>query len=276
MSGNIRFVRYSLVYIVLAVLAAAMMFPLIYTFLQSVMTPEQSSQYPPSFLPDSLYFDSMLSVFQLIPVGRFIGNSFLIATAIMVGQVLIAGMAAYAFVYISFPGKKIWFAMFLATMMIPWEVTIIPNYLTVKSWGWLDSYQGLVVPFLASAFGVFMMRQYFMQLPRELFEAAKMDGSGHIRHFVMIVLPLSRPVLASLSVYVFLNSWNMYLWPLLITNSDMMRTVQIGIGMLQFEEMTTWNIVLAGVTVVLLPSLLLLVLGLKQLVRGITAGAVKG
>lgn len=276
MSGNIRFVRYSLVYIVLAVLAAAMMFPLIYTFLQSVMTPEQSSQYPPSFLPDSLYFDSMLSVFQLIPVGRFIGNSFLIATAIMVGQVFIAGMAAYAFVYISFPGKKIWFAMFLATMMIPWEVTIIPNYLTVKSWGWLDSYQGLVVPFLASAFGVFMMRQYFMQLPRELFEAAKMDGSGHIRHFVMIVLPLSRPVLASLSVYVFLNSWNMYLWPLLITNSDMMRTVQIGIGMLQFEEMTTWNIVLAGVTVVLLPSLLLLVLGLKQLVRGITAGAVKG
>ena len=115
-----------------------------------------------------------------------------------------------------------------------------------------------------------------MQLPRELFEAAKIDGSGHIRHFVQIVLPLSRPVLASLSVYVFLNAWNMYLWPLLITNSDMMRTVQIGIGMLQFEEMTTWNIVLAGVTVVLLPSLLLLVLGLKQLVRGITAGAVKG
>lgn len=276
MSFRARNIQHLCVYLVLGLLALAILFPLIYTFLQSVMTPEQSSQYPPSFLPDSLYVGSILSVFELILVGQFIGNSFLIATTIMVGQVLIAGMAAYAFVYISFPGKRLWFAMFLATMMIPWEVTIIPNYLTVKSWGWLDSYQGLVVPFLASAFGVFMMRQYFMQLPRELFEAARIDGCGHIRHFVRIVLPLSRPVLASLSVYVFLNSWNMYLWPLLVTNSDRMRTVQIGIGMLQFEEMTTWNIVLAGVAVILLPSLLLLVLGLKQLVRGITAGAVKG
>ena len=115
-----------------------------------------------------------------------------------------------------------------------------------------------------------------MQLPRELFEAAKMDGCGHVRHFIRIVLPLSRPVLASLAVYAFLNAWNMYLWPLLVTSSDKLRTVQIGISMLQFEEFTAWNLVLAGVALVLLPSLILLVLGLKQLVGGLTAGAVKG
>lgn len=271
-----RTFRHSIVYMVLLLFAAAMLFPLFYTFLQALMTPEQSSQYPPTFWPKPVYWGSILSVFDFIPVGRFIANSFIIALSIMMGQVLIASMAAYAFVYIAFPAKKLWFTLFLATMMIPWEVTIIPNYLTVKSWDWLDSYQGLIVPFLASAFGVFMLRQGFMQLPKELFEAAKMDGCGHFRHFLRIVMPLSKPVLASLSVYVFLNSWNLYLWPLLITNSTEMRTVQIGIGMLQFEEMTTWNIVLAGVTVVLLPSLILLVLGLKQLVRGITAGAVKG
>jgi ABC-type glycerol-3-phosphate transport system permease component len=185
-------------------------------------------------------------------------------------------MAAYAFALISFKGKNLVFAIFMATMMIPWEVTIIPNYLTVKQLGWLDSYQGMTIPFLASAFGTFLLRQFFLQLPGELFEAARMDGCGHIRTFVQIVLPLSRPALATLAVYSFLSAWNMYLWPLLITNSEGMRTVQIGIAMLQFEEFTVWSLVLAGVALVLLPSLLLLALGLKQLVRGLTAGAVKG
>src|SRR5690606_11628762 len=129
---------------------------------------------------------------------------------------------------------------------------------------------------ISSAFGVFLLRQFFLQLPRELFEAARIDGAGHIRHYLTIVLPLSRPALASLSVYVFLNSWNMYLWPLLVTNSDQMRTVQIGVSMLQFEEMSSWNHLLAVVLVVLIPSFILLIVGLKQLVRGITAGAVKG
>ncbi|MFX3635392.1 MAG: carbohydrate ABC transporter permease [Candidatus Pristimantibacillus sp.] len=276
MSGSTRLVQNVSIYAGLTLLSVVMLFPLLYTFLQSFMTPEQSSQYPPALIPESLYFGNIEKVFSFIPVGTFIGNSFVIATTIMIGQVFIASMAAYAFVYIRFSGKKLWFSLFLSTMMIPWEVTVIPNYLTIKSWDWLDSYQGLTIPFLASAFGVFLLRQFFMQLPRELFEAARIDGAGHIRHYSTIVLPLSRPAIASLSVYVFLNSWNMYLWPLLTTNSEGMRTVQIGISMLQFEEMVSWNNVLTGVMLVLLPSLLLLVLGLKQLVRGITAGAVKG
>jgi ABC-type glycerol-3-phosphate transport system permease component len=271
-----RLFRNGIVYAALIAAAAVMLYPLVYTFLSTLMTAEESSQFPPKLFPSSLYLGSMAEVLQLVPLKLFLLNSFVISTAIMLGQVLTASMAAYAFVYVSFRGRAFWFALFISTMMIPWEVTIIPNYLTVKSWGWLDTYQGLTVPFLASAFGVFLLRQFLMQLPRELFEAAKMDGCGHIRHFLRIVLPLSRPALASLSVYAFLNAWNMYLWPLLITNSDQMRTVQIGVSMLQFEEMTSWNLVLAGITLVLIPSLLLLVLGLKQLVRGLTAGAVKG
>jgi ABC-type glycerol-3-phosphate transport system permease component len=271
-----RLFRNGIVYAALIAAAVVMLYPLVYTFLSTLMTAEESSQFPPKLFPSSFYLGSMAEVLQLVPLKSFLLNSFVISTAVMLGQVLTASMAAYAFVYVSFRGRAFWFALFISTMMIPWEVTIIPNYLTVKSWGWLDTYQGLTVPFLASAFGVFLLRQFMMQLPRELFEAAKMDGCGHIRHFLRIVLPLSRPALASLSVYAFLNAWNMYLWPLLITNSDQMRTVQIGISMLQFEEMTSWNLVLAGITLVLIPSLLLLVLGLKQLVRGLTAGAVKG
>ncbi|SFF11227.1 carbohydrate ABC transporter membrane protein 2, CUT1 family (TC 3.A.1.1.-) [Paenibacillus algorifonticola] len=273
---SIKLLHTSGLYAALIVMSLLVTFPLLYTFLQSFMTGEEASAYPPHFFPSGLYLGSITQVLDMVPIGTFIGNSFLTAVIITAGQVVTASLAAYAFVYIRFSGKALLFMLFLSTMMIPSEVTIIPNYLTIRSWDWLDSYQGLTIPFLASAFGVFLLRQFFLQLPRELFEAARIDGCGHIRHFARIVFPLSMPALASLSVYVFLNAWNMYLWPLLTTNSDSMRTVQIGISMLQFEELTTWNLVLTGVSLVLLPSLLLLAIGLRPLVRGITAGAVKG
>jgi ABC-type glycerol-3-phosphate transport system permease component len=266
----------TLLYVLLTILAAIMIYPIIYTYAAAFMTPAEANSYPPAFFPKSLYLGSFLTVLHLVPIQKFISNSVLVSVIIMIGQLITASMAAYAFALISFKGKNLVFAIFMATMMIPWEVTIIPNYLTVKQLGWLDSYQGMTIPFLASAFGTFLLRQFFLQLPGELFEAARMDGCGHIRTFVQIVLPLSRPALATLAVYSFLSAWNMYLWPLLITNSEGMRTVQIGIAMLQFEEFTVWSLVLAGVALVLLPSLLLLALGLKQLVRGLTAGAVKG
>ncbi|MCZ8523496.1 MULTISPECIES: carbohydrate ABC transporter permease [Paenibacillus] len=264
------------VYSLLFLGAAAVLYPLFYALSVSFMTAGEAISYPPKALPGSLYLDNFRGVLDLIPVGRFIVNSFTVSLAIMLGQLVTGSMAAYAFSYLHFAGKSLLFGLFLSTMMIPWEVTVIPNYLTVKSWDWLDSYQALIVPFLASAFGVFLLRQFFLQLPRELFEAARIDGCGHGYIFLRIVLPLSKPALATLGVYSFLNHWNMYLWPLLVTNDEKLRTVQIGISMLQFEEMTSWNLVLAGVVLVLLPSLLLLLLGLKQLVRGMTAGAVKG
>ncbi|MDT9724078.1 carbohydrate ABC transporter permease [Xylanibacillus composti] len=240
------------------------------------MTAGELDVYPPRWLPSSIQLDNYREVAALVPIRKFIQNSFIVSLGIMIGQCLISSMAAYAFVFIRFPGRATLFALVLATMMVPWEVTIIPNFLTVRALGWLDSYAGLIVPLLANAFGIFLLRQAFLQLPSELFEAAKIDGCGHIRMFLTLALPLSRPVLATLCVYVFLNAWNQYLWPLLITNDPGMRTVQIGITMLQWEEAQSWNLVLSGVVLVLLPSLLLLVFGLKQLVQGITAGAIKG
>jgi ABC-type glycerol-3-phosphate transport system permease component len=161
-------------------------------------------------------------------------------------------------------------------MMIPWESTIIPNYLFVQGIGWDDTYPGLIAPFMATAFGTFLLRQFFMSLPKDLLDAAIIDGCSHLRYLLTIVLPLSRPALGTLAVYSFLQTYNQYLWPLLITNSTDMRTVQIGITMLQEFEREAWQTVLAGVVTVMIPTLALFVVANRQLIRGLTAGALKG
>jgi sn-glycerol 3-phosphate transport system permease protein len=271
-----RRIIYTLLYLLLAAVSLIVLYPLIFTVFSSLMTSAEVAHFPPSLYPHHLYLDNYKKAITSMPILRFILNSFIVSAAIMLSQIVTSSMAAYSFAFLNFRGKSIIFMLFLSTLMIPWEVTIIPNYLNIKSWGWMDSYQGLIVPFMAGAFGVFLLRQFFLQLPQELFDASKIDGCGHFRNFFSIVLPLSRPGLATLGVYVFLTHWNSYLWPLLITNKINMRTVQIGVAMLQFQEVNSWNMILAGVTVVLLPSFILLALGVKQLIRGITAGAVKG
>lgn len=266
----------TLLYVVLALCALAVLYPVLYAFFTSLMTPDEASLYPPHLVPHHFILRNFIDVFDIVPIAAFIGNTFLVSIIVMLGQLITSSLAAYAFARMNFKGKNLLFAAFMATMMIPWEVTIIPNYLTIRGWNWLDSYQGLIVPFLAASFGTFLLRQFFLQLPAELFEAARMDGCGHVRFFLSHVIPLSRPALGTLAVYSFLNMWNAYLWPLLITNTDKMRTVQIGVSMLQNQESTEWNLVFAGIVLVILPSLLMLALGLKQLVRGMTVGAIKG
>ncbi|MEK3724755.1 carbohydrate ABC transporter permease [Paenibacillus sp. FSL H8-0034] len=262
-------------YLLLTVLAVIMIYPVYFAISYAFMTTEQVQAYPPSFFPESFQFENFILVTQMIPIIRFILNSFVVSMVITAGHLLTASLAAYAFSFLQFRGRNTLFAIFLATMMVPWEVTVIPNFMTIQQWGWMDSYLGLTVPHIASVFGIFMFRQFFLQLPRELFDAAKIDGCGHMRTFASIVIPLSRPAIGTFMVYSFLKAWNMYLWPLLITNNEKMRTVQIGITMLKNEDYSHWNLILAGVTLVFLPSLLLLILGMKQLVSGITGGAVK-
>ncbi|MCS7460673.1 carbohydrate ABC transporter permease [Paenibacillus doosanensis] len=272
----IRGVSRSILYAFLTVLALAVLYPLLFTILSSFMTEKEVAVFPPPLFPHQLYLGNFIKALQTVPILRFIVNSFVVSAAITISQVITSSLAAYAFAFLNFRFKGPLFLLYLSTMMIPWEVTVIPNYLTIKSLGWMDSYQGLIVPFMAGAFGVFLLRQFFLQLPHELFDAAKIDGCGQLRTFFSIVMPLSRPALSTLFVYVFLNHWNSYLWPLLITNKPTMRTVQIGVSMLQHEEVMSWNLILAGVSLVLLPSFVMLAFGVKQLIRGITAGAIKG
>ena len=263
-------------YLILALASLILLFPVLYALLVSLQNASESVAYPPVFIPDKLHWQSYVKAMETAPVFRFIFNSFVVSAIVTVGQLITASLAAYAFSFLTFPGRNAIFYVFLSTMMIPWEVTIIPNYFTIRELNWLDTYQGLAVPFLASAFGTFLLRQAFMTLPRELYDAARIDGCGHFRFFLTVVLPLSRPALGTLAVYSFLMTYNQYLWPLLVTNKDTMRTVQIGLAMLQWDQAAAWNSIMAGVILVSLPAALLLIAGQKQLVRGLTAGALKG
>ncbi len=263
-------------YGLLALVSLVVTFPLLMAASYSFMTEAQIASYPPPVLPRRLTLDNYQRVITSLPIFRYLLNSFVASTLVVLGQLITASLAAYAFAFLAFRGRNLLFLLFLSTMMIPWEATIVPNYMTVRALGWLDTYQGLSVPFMATAFGTFLLRQGFLQLPRDLFDAAVVDGASKFRFLWWIVLPLSRPALATLAVYSFLATWNQYFWPLLITNQPLMRTTQVGIAQMRFEETLRWGYLMAGVTMVVLPTLALLVLGQRQLIRGLTAGAVKG
>jgi sn-glycerol 3-phosphate transport system permease protein len=266
----------TILYLLLILVSAVVLFPIYYALVSSLLSTGQAASYPPTLFPTELHFENFAAALQQAPLLRYLFNSTVQSTLVMVGQVITASLAAYAFAFIDFKWRNFFFLLFLSTLMIPWEATIIPNYLFVRSLKWADTYQGLAVPFMATAFGTFLLRQFFLSIPKDLHDAATIDGCGHLRFLGTIVLPLARPAIGTLAVYSFLQTYNQYLWPLLITSNQSMRTVQIGIALLQDEERFTFNIVMAGVVIVLLPTILLFILANRQLIRGLTAGAVKG
>jgi len=263
-------------YLLLAAVAILVAFPLLIALSYSLMSESDIVTFPPPLFPAHPSLDNYEKVIATIPIGRYLLNSFIVSGAVVVGHLVTASLAAYAFSFLVFRGRNLLFFVFLSTLMIPWEATIIPNYMTIRSLGWLDSYQGLAVPFMATAFGTFLLRQAFMQIPRELWDAARIDGASSFRFLRAVVIPLSRPALGTVAIYGFLSTYNQYFWPLLITNETLMRTTQVGIAQLRFEESLRWGLVMAGVIMVAVPTLALLVLGQRQLIRGLTAGAVKG
>jgi ABC-type glycerol-3-phosphate transport system permease component len=262
-------------YVLLIAAALILLFPLFFSLSLALQGPTLA----PSLIPDfnNLDWGVFNTAFQQEPLlGRWILNSFVVALVVTIGQLFTSALAAYALATLTFPGKTLFFFIFLGTLMIPWEATIVPNYLTVVQLGWKDSYQGLIAPFLASGFGIFLLRQYFLTIPRDLYEAAVIDGCGRLRYLWSILLPLSRPALGTLAVYAFLNTYNQYYWPLLVTDSPEWRTTQVGITAFRSTEVALYNLQMAGTLIVMVPTLLLLVLGQRQLVRGLTSGALKG
>lgn len=263
-------------YLLLAISSLLVAFPLLLAVSYSFMSESEIATFPPPLLPSQPTLDNYSNVLAAIPIGRYLLNSFIVSGAVVAGQLVTASLAAFAFSFLTFRGRRLLFFVFLSTLMIPWEATIIPNYITVRSIGWLDTYQGLAVPFMATAFGTFLLRQAFLQIPRELHDSARIDGASSFRFLRSVVLPLSRPALGTVAIYAFLSTYNQYFWPLLITNQPLMRTTQVGIAQLRFEETLRWGLVMAGVVMVAVPTLALLVIGQRQLIRGLTAGAVKG
>lgn len=263
-----------LVYLLLVVSALIVFFPVLYAFMISFMTGGEILQG--RFFPESIHFDNYIKVFDRLPLMKYLINSFVVSFGVMLGQLVVCSLAAYAFVFIQFKGRDLIFFIFISTMMIPWEATMIPNFFTIQKLDWMNTYQGLTVPFFALAFGTFLLRQHFKTIPKELHEASQVAGLNRFAFYWRVVLPVSKTSLVTLGAYGFLTTWNMYLWPLLVTSNDQVRTVQIGLKQLQSQEMATdWGVVMAGVIVVIIPTLILLFIGQKQLQKGLSQGALK-
>lgn len=243
----------------------------------SLVRPDEVFQMPPRFWPEALHWDNYERLFGLAPMGVYFWNSVLVATVTTVGHVLFSAMAGYAFSRLHFPHKNKIFFLFLITMMVPPQVNIVPLFFLMKSFHWLDSYWALIVPGLFGAFGVFMLRQWFNGLPRELEDAARMDGCNQWQIFWRVALPLATPALAALAIFVFINTWNSFMWPLIVTNSEGMRTLPVGIATLKgsFRDTTDWTVLMAAATLSILPVVMIFLLGQKQFMKGILAGGLK-
>lgn len=262
--------------VIAIIIALIIISPLLYCFSTSFLTEKEI--FAKVYFPTSLYVDNYSAALSQAPLFRFILNSIIVAGSCTFLQLFTGSLAGYAFGCLKFKGQNMIFRLFLCTMMIPGNAIIISNYLTVSNWGLIKAQTlwVLILPYMTSAFCVFNMRQAYKSLPSELLEAANIDGCTTFQTFYRIAMPLTIPSLGAAGIQTFLSVWNQYLWPLLTTNAIEMRTVQLGIGMLQNADGQAFGTIMAGTTIVLIPSLLVFVLGQKTLISGLTSGAVKG
>lgn len=271
-----RNVKKVFLYIILIVSAIPMVVPFLWMISTSLKSTQYTLSIPIRLIPDKVTLDSYKTLFETISFGKMYMNSIFVAVVTTLGQLLISAMAAYAFARIKFRGSNVLFLLYLATMMIPSQVIVTPLFILMRYLGWLDSYQGLIVPSLFKAFGVFLMRQTFMTLPKELEEAAYIDGANHFVIFWRIILPLSKPVLVTQGLMAFMDSWNAYLWPLFVVSKKEMFTLPIGLANLHGQYLTEWNVVMAGTVLSIIPMLCIYIFAQKQLVKGFVTSGLKG
>ncbi len=250
--------------------------PILYALVISFMPGEDILTIPPKFLPSRWIFDNYEMAWTLTTLPRFMVNSLILAGVSSIIRVITASMAAFALSFFEFRGRNFVFMLIMGTMMVPSDIVLVSNYQTVSRMGLINTYMGMMIVFLVSANNIFMMRQYYLTFSRDLKEASEVDGCGNIRFFCTILLPLSTPIMTTIFISSFISTWNTYLWPMLVTNDNMMRTVQVGVTMLNFPEGSTYGPVMAASMIVLLPTLLVFIIFRRKIVGGIMGGAVKG
>jgi sn-glycerol 3-phosphate transport system permease protein len=246
-------------------------FPLYYGFVISTQSMEESIQKPQKLLPSGSLIENYTKVWKRIHMGQLLINSSIVALVVSLGKIAISILSAFAIVYFNFRGKQIAFWMIFVTLMLPVPVRIISTYQVVSDLGWVDTYAGLTIPLIASATATFLFRQFYLTIPDELVDAAKIDGAGPLRFLWSILLPNSRANMAALFVVMFIYGWNQYLWPLMITNSDKMKVVVVGIASTVpvGTQLPEWNLVMAAAMMALLPPVLVIILMQRWFVHGL-------
>ena len=250
--------------------------PIIYAFFISIMPSNQILSNPPKLIPRSVTLDHYKSAISATTLGRYMLNSLVLAGVSSIVRIITASMAAYAFAFYEFKGKNFIFAIVMGTVMIPGDVVLVTNYQTVSRLGLVNTYLGMMVVFLVSAMNIFIMRQNFLTFSKEIKEASEVDGCGNFRFFATILLPLNKPVITTVFISAFMGTWNTYLWPMMATNQNELRTIQVGVTMLNFPEGTVYGPIMAASILALLPIAVIFVIFRRQIVGGLMGGAVKG
>lgn len=256
--------------------ALIILFPIFYALSVSFMNDREILSRTLHFFPTKVTLDNYKTAWTATMLPRYIVNSFIVSIVCSVSRILIGSMAAYAFSFFEFKGKKLLFGLTLSTMMIPMDVLIISNYTTVSKMGLLNTYIGICILFLVNGNNVFLLKQEYSGFSTSIREAAMVDGCGNVRFFFRILLPVNKPIMTTVFISSFVGIWNQYVWPMLVTNKDEMRTVQVGITMLKNWDSTKFGPVMAGVIIALIPTILIIVFFQRKIVGGMTSGAVKG
>jgi len=263
--------------IVLGIAFLATVMPVLWAFSTAVKPLREVYIYPPALLPGRLELENFVKAWTGAPFPRYAMNSVLVTAIIIAGQMANASLSAYAFSRLEFKGRDLLFTLFLGTMMIPTQVLAIPSFLIFKVFDWLNTYMALTVPFLSNAFGIFLVRQSFLSVPKDLVDAAKVDGAGHLRIIWNVLIPVSRPAFLSFALLTFTWRWNDYFWPLIMTNSTDMRTLPVGLVFLRTSEGSIeWNVVMAASMFVMAPIIVLFIFLQKYFVEGVMSSGVKG
>ncbi|GAC1650781.1 MAG: carbohydrate ABC transporter permease [Herpetosiphon sp.] len=256
--------------------AIIMVMPFIWMLSTSLKPQSAALRIPPQWIPTHPLWRNYPDVLANMRFARYFGNSMIVAVGRVTGQLITCSMAAFAFARLRFPGREKVFALYLAALMVPFQVYMIPDFILMKYLGWLNSYQALILPGVFSAFGIFLLRQSFMQVPRELEDAAVIDGASPPRILLQVILPLSRPALASLTVFTFLFSWNDLLWPLIVTRTNEMRVLPVALALLQGQYQTNWPWLMAGSVMATAPVLIVFLFAQRYFIEGIAMTGIKG
>jgi multiple sugar transport system permease protein len=258
-----------------ALLALVMLLPFLWMLGTSLMDELAVFRFPPPLLPSSPRPRNYVEAWNALPFGRFYLNSLVFAGAVVVGQVATSALAAYAFARLKFPGRDRLFVLCLSVLMIPGIVLLIPRFLIINALGWVDTFPGLISTELVSVWGIFLLRQFFLSIPRELEDAARLDGAGEWTIFTRIVLPLSKPALVTLALFAFVDAWKNFLWPLIATRSMEMRTVEVGIASFHSYYYTNWPYQMASAVTAIVPILVVFFVAQRYFVRGIQLTGLK-
>lgn len=268
----------TLSYLTLTTVALVMVFPFAWMVLSSLKTVREIYAYPPRILPDNFQWGNYLDAWRALPFDRFFLNSVLIAVATTAGTIITCSMAGYSFARLRYPGRNAIFLVYLSTMTIPFPVLMIPLFIIARQLGMVDTLWGVVLPAIFSAWGTFLVRQFILTIPRELDDAARLDGASFFRVYRDIILPLSKPVLATLGIFTFLGAWNNFIWPLLMLSSTDNKTLPLGLQLFNSRQAmrVPWHQIMAASTFSVIPVLLIFILGQRYYIRGIALSGLKG